>query len=261
MPSIHFTRRDPLKAGSLIDTGNNMRGCYIPGFVLVTPTSQRSPEAPNGLVEVQCWWKNCVQCKGRRVGLSSEADKNMARMKYTTRKGSPIVDSHPESSRKKTRIENATRDASQMYQINVLQKGKEAIEKWEEEIKAERGGKGKNQVEQEVDWIIDTGETRTRETLYHKTLEIVWHTKMLIGKVKEDNDETRGMDQRELRTMVEDIQRRVSGLETIVKLLVDIEKIQQSKQDKMATQFNLYLKYVHHMDITPVDDHGTPTQI
>jgi hypothetical protein len=84
---------------------------------------------------------------------------------------------------------------------------------------------------------------------------------MLIGKFKADNDETKGMDQRELRTMVEDIQHLVNGLETIVKLLVNIEKIQQRKKDKMETQFNLYLKYVHHMDITPTNDHGTPTQI
>jgi hypothetical protein len=49
-------------------------------------------------------------------------------------------------------------------------------------------------VEQEVDWIIDTGTTRTQETLYHKTLEMAWHIKMLIGKVKADNDETRVED-------------------------------------------------------------------
>jgi hypothetical protein len=75
------------------------------------------------------------------------------------------------------------------------------------------------------------------------------------------HEETRMEDQRELKSLVEDIQHRVSGLETIVKLLVDIEKIQQSKQERMAAQFNLYLRYVHHMDITPADDHGSQAQI
>jgi hypothetical protein len=85
----------------------------------------------------------------------------MARMKYTTRKGIPLGDSQPESSRKKTRIENATRDVARMYQSTVPQKGKEAVEKWEEELKVERERKEKNKVAQEVDWIIDTGTTRT----------------------------------------------------------------------------------------------------
>jgi hypothetical protein len=148
-----------------------------------------------------------------------------------------------------------------MYQATVPQKGKEAVENWEEELKVERERKDKNKVAQEVDWIIDTGTTCTRETLYHKTLEMVWHTKMLIGKVKADREETRMEDQREMKTMMEDIQRRVSGLETIVKLLVEIEKNQQSKQERLAAQFHLYLRYVHHMDITPADDHGAPAQI
>jgi hypothetical protein len=148
-----------------------------------------------------------------------------------------------------------------MYQATVPQKGKQAVENWEEELKAERESKDKTKIAQEVDWIIDMGTTRTRETLYHKTLEMAWHTKMLIGKVKADREETRREDQCELKTMLEDIQRCVSGLETIVKLLVEIEKNQQSKQERLAAQFHLYLRYVHHMDITPADDQGAPTQI
>jgi len=31
--------------------------------------------------------------------------------------------------------------------------------------------------------------------------------------------------------------------------------------EQMARQFNLYLRYVHHMDITPADRRGTPACI
>ena len=83
--------------------------------MLVTSTSHRSLEDLNDLVEVQSWWKVSVLCKGRGGGLGRVSDKNMARMKYTTRKGSPIVDSQPDNSRKNTRIENATRDTAWMF--------------------------------------------------------------------------------------------------------------------------------------------------
>jgi hypothetical protein len=68
------------------------------------------------------------------------------------------------------------------------------------------------------------GATHTRETLYHRTLEMAWVTKMLIGKVKADRDETYMEEQLEMKSLLEYIQRRVSGLETMFKLLVDIKK-------------------------------------
>jgi len=46
-----------------------------------------------------------------------------------------------------------------MYQATIPQKGKEVVEKWEEELKVERESKDKNKVAQEVDWIIDMGTT------------------------------------------------------------------------------------------------------
>jgi hypothetical protein len=45
-------------------------------------------------------------------------------MKYTTRKGSPLGESKPEGSWKKTRIENATRDVARMYQATCHRKEK-----------------------------------------------------------------------------------------------------------------------------------------
>jgi hypothetical protein len=80
------------------------------------------------------------------------------------------------------------------------------VESWEEEIKVEHGSKEMDKIAKEVDWIRDMGTTRTRETLYHKTLEMAWVTKMLIGKVKADRDETRMEDHRETKSMLEDIQ-------------------------------------------------------
>jgi hypothetical protein len=42
---------------------------------------------------------------------------------------------------------------------------------------------------------------------------------------------------------------------------VEVEKDQKRKHEQLATQFHLYLRYVHHMDITLIDGKGAPTQI
>jgi hypothetical protein len=46
-----------------------------------------------------------------------------------------------------------------------------------------------------------------------------------------------------------------------VKRMVEDQKRQQEKLERMAGQFHLYLRYVHHIDITPVDSNGTPACI
>jgi hypothetical protein len=46
-----------------------------------------------------------------------------------------------------------------------------------------------------------------------------------------------------------------------VKRLVEDQKRQQEKLERMVGQFHLYLRYVHHIDITPTDSNGTPTCI
>jgi hypothetical protein len=115
--------------------------------------------------------------------------------KHTMRKGKPLGEGKPESSRKLLRMENVAREATRMYQYSVPQKGKEVVESWEEEIKEERGSKEMETIAQEVDWIKDMGVTHTRETLFHKTLEMAWITKMLIGKVKAKRDEARKEEQ------------------------------------------------------------------
>jgi hypothetical protein len=90
---------------------------------------------------------------------------------------------------------------------------------------------------------------------------MAWVTKMLIGKVKAESDETHKVEHRKMKSLLEDIQRRVRGLETIFKLLVDIEKNKQIKQERLATQFHFFLRFFHHLDITLTYDHGAPTQI
>jgi hypothetical protein len=161
----------------------------------------------------------------------------MAHLKHTQRKRSPQGKDISESSRHLTRIEQAAREEENTFHTMVSPKGKATINKWEEEIKEERSGKEWGEIAQEVEWITDLGATHPRETLYHKTVETTWVTKMLIGKVNSDREEACKEDHQEIKTMLDEIHRRISRLETIVKLLVEVEKNQQSKQEWLVAQF------------------------
>jgi hypothetical protein len=44
-------------------------------------------------------------------------------------------------------------------------------------------------------------------------------------------------------------------------MLVEVEKDQKSKLERLAAQFHLSLCYVHQMDITPMDQQGALAQI
>jgi hypothetical protein len=100
-----------------------------------------------------------------------------------------------------------------------------------------------------------------KETLYHKTMEMVWKTKMMIGKVSLEREDARLEDNKEHTKLLNEILSHLSGLETITKLLNEVEKDQKAKMEGLATQFHLYLRYVHHMDITTGDGNGAPTHI
>jgi len=63
------------------------------------------------------------------------------------------------------------------------------------------------------------------------------------------------------KKMLDEILSHLSSLETITKLLVEVEKDHKSKMEQLATQFHLYLHYFHQMDITPTDGHSAPTHI
>jgi hypothetical protein len=92
-------------------------------------------------------------------------------------------------------------------------------------------------------------------------VETAWFTKMLKGKVNFDREETLQEYQREIKTMLDEIHQRISELETILKLLVEVEKDQKSKQERLVVQLHMYLRYIHHLDITPMDGQGGPTDI
>jgi hypothetical protein len=92
-------------------------------------------------------------------------------------------------------------------------------------------------------------------------VEMVWITNMMIGKVISESEEARQENNKENKIMLDEILRHISSLETITKLLVDVEKDRKCKMECLAAQFHLYLHYVHHMDIMPVDGYRAPTQI
>jgi len=100
-----------------------------------------------------------------------------------------------------------------------------------------------------------------RETLYHKTKEMAWKKNMLIGKVSSKREDSRWEKNKEHTKLLNEILRCLSSLETITKLLTEVETDWKSKLEWLATQFHLYLHYVHHMDITPSDGKGAPTHI
>jgi hypothetical protein len=84
---------------------------------------------------------------------------------------------------------------------------------------------------------------------------------MMIGKVNLEMEEARREDNSDHKKMLDEILSRLSILETITKLLFEVEKDKKFKMERLAAQFHLYLHYVHHMDITPVDGHDAPSHI
>ena len=83
----------------------------------------------------------------------------------------------------------------------------------------------------------------------------------MIDKVSSEMEDTRREDNMEHKKMLDEILSRLNSLENINKLLVEVEKDQKSKMEHLAAQFHLYLRYVHHMDITSVDGREAPAHI
>jgi hypothetical protein len=131
----------------------------------------------------------------------------------------------------------------------------------EKEIQGNCKGKTWDALTQETDWVTDPGATQPKETLYHKTMEMAWKTKMLIGKVRSEREDARQENNKEHTKLLTEILRCLNSLETITKLLTEVEKNQQVKIERLDAQFHLYLCYVHHMDITLADGNGVPTHI
>jgi hypothetical protein len=92
-------------------------------------------------------------------------------------------------------------------------------------------------------------------------MEMAWLTKMMISKVSLEMEEARWEDNTNHKKMLDKILSRLSSLETITKLLVEVEKDKKSKMEWLDSQFHLYLCYVHHMNVTPADGHGAQAHI
>jgi hypothetical protein len=113
---------------------------------------------------------------------------------------------------------------------------------------------------QEADWVTDPGAMQPRETLYHKMVEMAWLTKMMIGKVSSEMEEARQEDNRENKTMLDEILHHLSSLETITKLLVEVEKDQKCKLERLAlSSTSTYTMSITWTSRRPMDT--VPTQI
>jgi hypothetical protein len=75
---------------------------------------------------------------------------------------------------------------------------------------------------------------------------MAWLTKMMIDKVSSEMEDARWEDNKEHKKMLDEILSRLSSLETINKLLIEVDKDQKSKMEHLTAQFHLYLCYVHH---------------
>ena len=182
----------------------------------------------------------------------------MVRMKKTSSKRGPQGKEPPQSIRQKTRIKHVAKEAKSTFHTKIDTKGKKIIKIWEGEINNASRGKASSTLTQEARGIRDPKATQSRLTLYHRTVEEAWRTKMLIGKMCADRGETNRTETKEKKKERTGILNHLSNLEVGVKRLVEDQKRQQEKLERMAGQFHLYLRHVHHIDITPADINGTP---
>jgi hypothetical protein len=166
----------------------------------------------------------------------------MVRMKNTQSKGGPQGEELPTSTRKITRMEQEAKEAKGTFLEQFETKGKVVIDRWEREVNTKRQGKSWAELIQEVDGIRDPGATQPRKTLYHKTVEEAWRTKMMISKLRADKNETSRVENHGHKKEL-------------------IEIMSCLSMERLAGQVQLYLRYVHHMDITPADQRGTPACI
>jgi hypothetical protein len=84
---------------------------------------------------------------------------------------------------------------------------------------------------------------------------------MLIGKVSFEQKEVSWKDSRDHKHLLTEILSRLNNLEANAKRLVEDQRNQKEKMKRMAVQFHLYLRYVHHMVIKPADQSETPACI
>jgi hypothetical protein len=192
---------------------------------------------------------------------SSHRPDGMVRMKRTHNKRNHQGKGTLNNPRRVSRMDQAAKDAEGTFHTLVAPKGKATITWLEKVINEKRKGKRWDALAQEADWVTDPGAMQPRETLYHKTVEMEWQTKMLIGKVSSEREDARQENNKEHTKLLNEILRHLRSLETITKLLTEVETHQKGKLERLAAQFHLYLHYVQHMDITLADGKGAPTHI
>jgi hypothetical protein len=112
-----------------------------------------------------------------------------------------------------------------------------------------------------VDGIRDPRATQPRTTLYQKTVEEAWHKKLLISKMRADRNETSRVENHGHKKELTEILSHLNNLEASARRIAEDQRSQKKKMERMVGQFHLYLRYVHHMEITPVDRRRTPTGI
>jgi hypothetical protein len=112
-------------------------------------------------------------------------------MERMDNKRNPQGKGTPKNPRQISRMEQAEKDTEGTFHTLVAPKGKATINRLEKAINEKRKGKTWDALRQEVDWVTDPGATKPRETLYQKTVEMAWQTKMLIGKVSLEREDTR----------------------------------------------------------------------
>jgi hypothetical protein len=121
-------------------------------------------------------------------------------------------------------MELSVKDVEGTFHTRVAPKGKATIARLEKEIKENRKGKTRDSLTREGDWVTDPGATQPRESLYHKMMEMVWKTKMLIGKVSSKREDVRQESSKEHTKLLNEVLRHLSRLETIIKMLTEVKK-------------------------------------
>lgn len=85
-------------------------------------------------------------------------------------------------------METATWEVTQAYVDLISKEGKAILVAREKEVTEQWENKFKGHVAEEVDRVIDIDVTRTGETLYHNTMDTMWHMKILMGKFIEETE-------------------------------------------------------------------------
>jgi hypothetical protein len=158
-------------------------------------------------------------------GKNHHTQAEMVRMKKTPSKRGPQGKEPLTSPWRITRMEQAAREAKSTFLTQVDPKGKAIVTKWEKEINTTHKRKAWKDLIQEADGISNLGATQPITTLYHRTMEEAWCTKLLIGKINFDREETSRKASRDHKKLLTKIRSRLSNLEASAQRIVEDQRI------------------------------------